>query len=429
MSLNYKAETDTLHKAKNRSWYPAWAYHVQNYSPLPAKTRNLTQKLTFINNLRGDGLRLRLSNRHGAAPLALSDMEVRICDSRSLLTVSGQKEISLAPGEELLTDPVKHRVRPGDLIEIRIFFPGNQTICGCCAFNSSLAGEAEFYQCRDEETPGTISSTENNFTSDYRIVPGSEISAAIQKGFSTQVVLGVCAVEVSCESRPRVLAVFGDSIVQQSQWYGALYRELTREFPGYAIYNEGISGNRVLLDNHSSSALNPIFGKAGIRRFEEDVYSRYHPDITIIAEGINDLVHPGNGCPANELPASGQLIRGLDALTSLARSRGSLPILATLTPFFNYDGIWSPEREAIRQKVNRWIRSRDHLVDIDASVRNQNDTKAVSPDYDCGDHLHLNAAGGGAAAREILRVITGLKDEIPASKDRETVINNRRAAI
>ena len=63
--------------------------------------------------------------------------------------------------------------------------------------------------------------------------------------------------------------------------------------PGWLLYNEGISGNRILYDNHSSSDLNPIFGKAGIRRFETDVFSSCHPDIVLIAEGVNDLVHPG----------------------------------------------------------------------------------------------------------------------------------------
>lgn len=429
MSLYYKAKTDTLQEPKTKTWYPAWAFHVQNYSPLPAKTKNLTQELTFINNLCGDGLRLRLSNLYGAAPLAISDIEVRTHGFRNALTVSGQRDIVLAPGEELLTDPIKHMFQPGDSIEIRICFPGEQTICSCCAFNSSLAGKVEFYQCRNKSTDDTVSFSGKKLISGNRKIPGREISTAIQKGFSSYVVLGVCAVELSCENRPEVLAVFGDSIVQQSHWYGALYQKITQQFPGYAIYNEGISGNRVLLDNHSASALNPIFGKAGILRFDGDIYSRYHPDIAIIAEGINDLVHPGNGCPADELPTSEQLIRGLDTMCRLARARGSVPVLVTLTPFFNYDGIWSPDREAVRQKVNQWIRSQEHWIDIDVYIRYQNNIRAISPEYDCGDHLHLNAAGGETAAQEILRVIACLKDETTAQESKKNIINERKAAI
>ena len=59
--------------------------------------------------------------------------------------------------------------------------------------------------------------------------------------------------------------------------------------------------------------------------------------------------------------------------------------------------------------VNQWIRSRDCYIDIDACVRSSSDIKSLAPEYDSGDHLHLNAAAGERAAEEIFRTITRIR--------------------
>ena len=156
----------------------------------------------------------------------------------------------------------------------------------------------------------------------------------------------------------------------------------------------------MLLDANSVSSLNPIYGKAGISRLREDVFSRYHPDKVILAEGINDLVHPGNGCPLQELPDAEALIRGLEELCSQVEQENSIPVLATLSPFKDYDHIWNAEREAIRRKVNDWIRTHEQYMDIDAFVRDETESDRLKAIFDSGDHLHFNRAAGVEIAKK-----------------------------
>jgi len=60
--------------------------------------------------------------------------------------------------------------------------------------------------------------------------------------------------------------------------------------------------------------------------------------------------------------------------------------------------------EAIRQAVNRWIRTGgayDAVIDFDAVVRDPRDPKKIRADFDPGDHVHPNDAGNRAMAAAI----------------------------
>ena len=69
-------------------------------------------------------------------------------------------------------------------------------------------------------------------------------------------------------------------------------------------------------------------------------------------------------------------------------------------------GLWlyNTETEAVRQAVNRWIRSSgkfDAIVDFDAVTRDPADPSRLRPDFDSGDHIHPNDAGNIAMADAI----------------------------
>ena len=59
-------------------------------------------------------------------------------------------------------------------------------------------------------------------------------------------------------------------------------------------------------------------------------------------------------------------------------------------------GYFAPDKELVRQAVNAWIRGSgewDGVVDFEAVVRDPARPSRFRPEYDDGDHLHLNAAG------------------------------------
>ena len=71
------------------------------------------------------------------------------------------------------------------------------------------------------------------------------------------------------------------------------------------------------------------------------------------------------------------------------------------SPIANY---YSPVKDAVRQRINAWIRSSgefDAVLDFDAVVRDPQKPLRMLPAYDSGDHLHLGDAGNKAVAESI----------------------------
>nr|WP_236646832.1 hypothetical protein [Micromonospora acroterricola] len=67
-------------------------------------------------------------------------------------------------------------------------------------------------------------------------------------------------------------------------------------------------------------------------------------------------------------------------------------------------GYDTPEKEAVRDELNRWIRTGgeyDAVVDLDRILADPADPDALRPAYDHRDHLHLNDAGAAAAAAAV----------------------------
>jgi len=70
----------------------------------------------------------------------------------------------------------------------------------------------------------------------------------------------------------------------------------------------------------------------------------------------------------------------------------------TLTPMGS-SFVYTPEKEAIRQAVNTFIRSSgefDGVADFDAATRDPADPSRLAAAYDGGDGLHPNDAGSAA---------------------------------
>ena len=65
---------------------------------------------------------------------------------------------------------------------------------------------------------------------------------------------------------------------------------------------------------------------------------------------------------------------------------------------------YSEEGEAIRQSVNKWIRTSntfDAVIDFDKLVRDPHQPTKMRAEYDSGDHVHPSAAGYKAMADSI----------------------------
>ncbi len=149
---------------------------------------------------------------------------------------------------------------------------------------------------------------------------------------------------------------------------------------GWAVVDEGISGNRVLADGAGQSAL---------ARFDRDVLATPGAAYVIVFEGINDLGigHMKADGPAaafmRTLPhapsGAADIIGGYLQLIARAHGRGLKIIGATITPYGGA-AYATPEGEADRQKINAWIRTSgafDGVIDFDAAWRDPADPTRI----------------------------------------------------
>jgi lysophospholipase L1-like esterase len=171
-----------------------------------------------------------------------------------------------------------------------------------------------------------------------------------------------------------------------------------------SVLNEGISGNKILLDGAGPSAL---------ARFDRDVIAQSGAKYLLILEGINDIGRL-HGTPDARLTAA-DLISAFNQMVVRAHAHGIAVIGCTLTPYHGA-GYYSENGEAIRKAVNDWIRTGgvlDGFVDLEAAVRDPNHPDTFLPADDPGDHLHPNDAGYKAMGDAIDLKLFTLKPKQP----------------
>ncbi len=364
-------------------WVGTWAT-----APAPAEGAafsNHTLRMNVRASLSGDTVRVRLSNAHGARPLAIGGARVALRErgpdvvrgSDRVLTFGGEERATIAAGSLLISDPVAFPLAPLADLAISVYLPGDVP---------ASAGVTGRY------------SRQTNYVS-----PPGDFAAevAMPVGKLTDDWYFVCGVDVLAAPDAGGIVALGDSLTDANistidafcRWPDQLARRLQKRAGGrpMGVMNQGLGGNRILHD---------VRGDSGLRRFDRDVLAQPSVTHAIVMLGTNDLRNRW-ARPEEEVSAE-QMIAGLKQLALRARTRGIAIYGATLTPFENetfLPGAWTPAREARRQAVNTWIREGggfDAVVDFDQALRDPSHPTRMLPIYDCGDHLHPSDLGYNA---------------------------------
>lgn len=396
-------------------WASAFKYLPVNYDDRVATVRNLTQRVSFDNNLNGNRIRLRFSNRYGKISLRLDRVTIGVmCNddvtNTVLVTFAGDSVITLEPGQELFSDEIVFTVCAGERLAVNIYIGQEQSIENICCLwaktNSLIsfgAGDQTDGQSFDVAIPDNILPIIRDDTSPDKIM----------------FFYGFDALQVFTDDDVKVVAAFGDSITHMSYVTNALTKRMYASYPGrVTLINSGVGGNRLVHDATYIEEIHQVvsvFGEAGVRRFEKDVFEIDSVDSVLSLIGINDIMHPIQFEGKAEATPAAEIIEGYRIIAGIAHSHGAKIYGATIAPSGNseFPASWLPAMEKTRLQLNNWIREEnvfDGYFDYDAAIRDAAKPGYLLPGVHIGDGLHPNDKGAQLVVEVVdLAELVGLK--------------------
>ncbi|WP_329552266.1 SGNH/GDSL hydrolase family protein [Streptomyces sp. NBC_00696] len=369
-------------KARARDPFGTWTgtWEAAPSGTVPAHPGASFRNVVHV-SVGGGAARVRLTNRLGTAPLRLDAVTVALRESGAdavpgsmrAVTFAGVTAVTIPAGEDLVSDPVPLAVPDGADLLVTVHTPGDS---GPATYHRA-AGQTNYRAPQGNRAADEDGAAYTATTTSWYYVTGVDVLDAQAAG--SVVALGDSLTDGN-----------GSTLDANHRWPDRLAERLAT-LPSYrrlGVLNAGISGNRLLRDD---------VGPSGLSRLDADALSRSGVRVLIVLEGINDI----KGVPNATDP--GAFEDAYRTLVARAHAHGIRVIGATLTPYGGA-GAFTAAREAVRQKVNTFIRGGgpfDGIVDFDAAVRDPAQPQRILPGYDSGDHLHFNDAGMRALAEAV----------------------------
>ncbi|BCU77587.1 SGNH hydrolase [Luteolibacter sp. LG18] len=375
--------------AADTPWITTWGCAPQvtdagNMPPVPLADSVLRQ---FVHtSVGGKTLRLRLSNAFGKEPVVVKAAHVA---RAAAMGSAGNGDIDPATDRALAFQGSHEVVIP----------PGAAVVSDPLAFDLPVSADVgislQFGQVSETALSGHSGSRTTSF-----IAPADAISAAtLPTATKTQHWYILSGIEVEGGKDRGSIVILGDSITDgrgsttdgNDRWTDTFAKRLSSHPPtaGLGVVNMGIGGNGIFGG----------LGPAAEKRFERDVTGQSGARYFILFEGVNDI---GGARGPAVADLAGRLIKAYTEFAKQARARGMKAYAATITPFGGHS-YFSPEREACRQDVNKWLRENkvfDGVIDFDAVVRDPANPDKLLPAYS-SDGLHPNPAGYQAMAAAV----------------------------
>jgi lysophospholipase L1-like esterase len=376
------------HAAPAPQWVGSWAAAEQLPEPQNSLARddlrNATLRQIVHLSTGGAELRVYLSNAFGISPLHISSVHIarplsaaaaRIDPATDkALSFAGEPEVTIPAGAEYISDPVRFTVAALSNLAITIYI---------------------------ENPPSHETGHPGSRATSY-LVHGNAVGAAdLPNAKTIDHWYMISGVDVAAPEQSASVVALGDSITDghaatengNTRWPDELARRL-QDDPAtrtVGVLNEGIGGNRVLLDGLGPNAL---------ARFDRDVIAQPGVRYLIVLEGVNDL---GTLTRAGDVPRSEHeslvhsIVSAYSQMIKRAHAHNIEVIGATILPYTGSDYYHpGPGSELDRQEINRWIRAPGHfdaVIDFDTIMRDPAHPDRLLPAYDSGDHLHPSPAG------------------------------------
>jgi lysophospholipase L1-like esterase len=392
-----------LAKPEAKKWVGTWASaplldaHAKNAEELlaPGTQSGATLREVVHVSIGGETVRVRFSNLYGTSPLVIGAVEIAqtlkgvaiVPGTNKAVTFNGQPSVSIPPGALVVSDTTSFKLAALSDLTVSFFLP-NPT--------------------------GPVTEHQLGNATSYHVTGNVVSSASLESPTTATSWYYLNGVDTLAAADAGAVITIGDSITDgakstidtNQRWPDELARRLQADpkYRNLSVVNEGISGNKILLDGAGPNAL---------ARFDRDILAQSGAKYLLILEGINDI---GRllGTPNAGLTAA-DLISALNQMVVRAHAHGIAVIGCTLTPYHGA-GYYTENGEAIRKAVNDWIRTGgvlDGFVDFEAAVRDPNHPDTFLPTVDPGDHLHPNDAGYKAMGDAIDLKLFTLKPKQP----------------
>lgn len=379
-------------------WSPSWMAATQPLwggdfvlpLGLPFQYHQQTIRQMARLSIGGTQLRVVLSNEGSTAPLHIGAARVArhalgsatVPGTDRPLLFGGQAATTVPPGARWVSDPVDLPLPALAEVAVSLYLPRPSAPTGFHFDARQTAYVAE---------------------GDHTAAPQLPASAT---EWSTRAYVSGLVVQTA--TPPPAVVVLGDSLTDgngatpgaHARWPDVLAERLAGQ--GVAVLNAGISGGRLLRDG---------MGRAGLTRAAQDVFDQSGVRALIVLLGSNDIGWPGGPfAPGEPALRADELVQGYRQLIAMARTHNVRIVGGTIPPFGDalagtpLAGHYSPEKDAVRQAVNRWIREDgafDAVVDFDALLRDPARPSHLRTAMDSGDHLHPGDAGYRAMAQAI----------------------------
>ena len=383
-----------------QQWIGTWATAAQPFIPGSLQTfRNQSLRLIVHTSAGGTKVRIKISNTYGDGPLLIGGAHIARrtaaaeIDPRSdrMLKFQTKSSTTVAAGSMVVSDPIQMDVPALSDLAVSLFLPQRTE----AKTSHSMAKQTSYVSAETGDSTAAVNFPVAKTIHSWPFLTGVDVEAS--PGAAAIVAFGSSLTDGD-----------GTTADTNGRWPDVLAERLQKGAGGkteIGVLNEGIIGNRLLHDS-PKGADNPFgagLGQAGLARFERDVLAQAGVRYVILGLGINDILFPAFPfTPPNEKVKAVDIISGYRQLIARGHRNGVRVIGTTNPPFENsaFEGLvtafYTFEREAIRQKVNDWIRSSgefDGVVDLDEVLRDPSHPTQLLPAYDSGDHLHPNNAG------------------------------------
>ena len=202
-------------------WVSSFRYLPINYGISLAKVENQTQRVVFENNLDGEKIRLRFSNRYSGKTLTLQSVSVGTVINDQIQNVqpvsrNANTVVMLAPGEECWSDELYYPVEAGKKLAVSVYVKDCQEIESISILWS-------------REGAIVTNSESGDFTQggDFTDFPAEEIYPMVKADANKGMCFyGFTGLQVYTGDAVRTIAAFGDSITHMSYVTNALSKRL-----------------------------------------------------------------------------------------------------------------------------------------------------------------------------------------------------------